>query len=487
MPLDPAIALGAAPQQAQQNPLAGLATLMQLVHAVQQNKTEQLKYKQMEETQPLTLDELRLKNDQHRMLARLAEGALGGADQQGAGVQPQPSQNLDVFARKLRMAQALSFIDAPKGRAQMEALKLEYPDVKWEGGIALHPRTGLPMTGAPVIPQVNQQGYATTKVVGPDGQISIATTPGASEAFRQQTDIAEGAKARRDLVTVPSTGPTAPPRFASRQELLDEAAKARQPAAAPALPDPLIDGKPLSSYPPAQQAAIRSVMGADAAGLPASVRVPPAAATAAPAAPAPLGSVPTSSAVAAAGQSPRQEAENAARKEFMVTDAKHRAELYSNLQKSSLGNQEKIAKFERIGKLLGDYSGGKLADTGYELSRFGTSLGIKIPDLPNKEAANTLSNEVALELRSTADGTGMPGAMSDADRNFLKSMTPQLAQTAQGRKLIIESRVAVWKREQQIADMARKYKQKHGDIDEEFFTQLQGWSNRNPIFRDAAR
>ena len=76
----------------------------------------------------------------------------------------------------------------------------------------------------------------------------------------------------------------------------------------------------------------------------------------------------------------------------------------------------------------------------------------------------------------------MPGSMSDSDREFLKQMAPQMAQTAEGRRTIIDSRVKVLERENKVADMARQYRKKHGGLDEDFFTQLQGWSNRNPIF-----
>ena len=47
--------------------------------------------------------------------------------------------------------------------------------------------------------------------------------------------------------------------------------------------------------------------------------------------------------------------------------------------------------------------------------------------------------EFALELRNPSGGAGMPGAMSDADRNFLASIPPSLANTKEGRALIANS------------------------------------------------
>jgi hypothetical protein len=146
-------------------------------------------------------------------------------------------------------------------------------------------------------------------------------------------------------------------------------------------------------------------------------------------------------------------------------------------------NPGKISRYQQIGSLLGDFEGGKFSQTGLELAKAFNSAGLKVdPRLPNKEAASAMANEMALELRSPAGGAGMPGAMSDQDREFLKSMVPQMSQTAEGRKSIIDSRVKVMERENTVAGMARQYRQKYGKLDESFFGQLQEWSNRNHLF-----
>ncbi len=184
-----------------------------------------------------------------------------------------------------------------------------------------------------------------------------------------------------------------------------------------------------------------------------------------------------------AGMSPAQEAQVAGLRESAIDTAKANTKFVSDLNKVSMTNPQKIAKFERVGQLLNQYEGGKLSAAGMDLAKLGNSLGIKIDSkLPNKEAAEALSKEIALELRSTAEGGGMPGAMSDADREFLRSMTPQVASTAEGRKQIIQSRVAVWKREMQVAEMARQYRKKYGQLDDDFHSQLAGWAERNPVF-----
>jgi hypothetical protein len=305
------------------------------------------------------------------------------------------------------------------------------PDLEFKDGVWYDKGTGAPVRGGAGI---NPQGFGYQTNVGPGG-ISVGELPGASALYGMQQGIGERAKAAYDLQTVPATSPNTPPTFNSRLNLLGGAA----PQPAPVAPTP--------------------------------GQVPPAAPRAVP------GGVP-------AGMSPAATSQQAADAAQQTDIAKNYGKIYNDAQNISMQAPAKIAKLKRIGDLLGDFEGGKLSGTGLEVARAANSLGIKIDGkLPNKEAAQALTNEVALELRSTADGHGMPGAMSDADREFLKAMTPQMAQTAEGRKSIIEARTKVMEREVQVAKMARQYQQKYNKMDAGFFDQLNGWAERNPIFK----
>lgn len=66
MPLDASIALGAQQQQQQQNPLAGIASLLQIVSAIQQNKSRQLADQKNEQMTPLQLQllQMQIKNQE---------------------------------------------------------------------------------------------------------------------------------------------------------------------------------------------------------------------------------------------------------------------------------------------------------------------------------------------------------------------------------------------------------------------------------------
>lgn len=165
---------------------------------------------------------------------------------------------------------------------------------------------------------------------------------------------------------------------------------------------------------------------------------------------------------------------------------KYFGEQYAGIQKAGLGASSKINRVQRLNQLLDGVSTGKFTPFGVELASAAQSLGFNIdPKLGNKQAAEALSNEMALELRNPSGGAGMPGAMSDSDREFLKKIVPGIEKTPEGRKLISESIVGLAKRDQQVANMARAYRKKHGSIDEGFYDELQRYSEENPLFAEA--
>jgi hypothetical protein len=184
------------------------------------------------------------------------------------------------------------------------------------------------------------------------------------------------------------------------------------------------------------------------------------------------------------GKTSKQDAAAAAEKKYAEAVGGDMAETRKNIMSAGFAAPSNIAKYQQLGKLLEDVDGGTLTAAGTQIASTMNSLGIKIDkNLPNKEAAASLGNQIALELRNPAGGAGMPGALSDSDRKFLVSMTPNAGQTAQGRKMIVESYVALQKRNQQVATFARNYEKKYGQLDNGFFEQMQAWSNANPMFR----
>jgi len=158
-------------------------------------------------------------------------------------------------------------------------------------------------------------------------------------------------------------------------------------------------------------------------------------------------------------------------------------EQYNDLQKSGLDAGGKIARFSRLEQLLAGVTTGKFTPTTTQIAAAAESVGLNIdPSLPAKQAAEALSNEIALQLRNPSGGAGMPGALSDKDREFLVGMTPGLAKTAEGNQMIIDSAKKLAKRDQDVARIAREYRKKNGTLDEGFYDELQRFSEANQLF-----
>lgn len=175
---------------------------------------------------------------------------------------------------------------------------------------------------------------------------------------------------------------------------------------------------------------------------------------------------------------------------YQDENSKAAADQYKQIQTAGFVAPSKISKYQQLGALLENHDGGKLSGTGLDIAQYANSMGMNIDkNLANKEAARSLSNEIALTLRNTANGEGMPGSMSDSDRAFLVNMTPNMSQSAEGRKILIDSQVKVLQRQADTARMARLWQQKYGRIDavnpatgKNFFDNLQEWSGQNPLF-----
>ena len=112
-----------------------------------------------------------------------------------------------------------------------------------------------------------------------------------------------------------------------------------------------------------------------------------------------------------------------------------------------------------------DYTGFG-GDTLLQVQRAGAMIGIEIEDLPAKEAAKRLSSQMALSLK-----TDLPGPMSNADREFLLSIPPNLNSTAAGNDAIL---FILRKREERKQDMMRSVLQ----ADPQSMQEYRDWENQ---------
>lgn len=159
-------------------------------------------------------------------------------------------------------------------------------------------------------------------------------------------------------------------------------------------------------------------------------------------------------------------------------------EDYVNMQKAGREAFKSNAQLTRLNNLLDKAYTGTGGEIYQNIGKVARMLGIDVSGIEEAEAGQALAGEMSLQLRNPAGGAGMPGAMSDKDREFLQSIVPGLATTAEGRKLMVETRKRLNQRSIEVAKMARDYRKKHGRIDEAFYDQLYEYSMNNELFAD---
>ena len=186
--------------------------------------------------------------------------------------------------------------------------------------------------------------------------------------------------------------------------------------------------------------------------------------------------------------------DNKAETEFARKVAGAQAEAYTNAQKGAAEAIASNARLDRMSQLLEGVQTGKYSTSLMELQKgLSTILGKNAPTIFGKpaevaqaEAASALANEIALTLRNPAGGAGMPGAMSDADRQFLQSMVPGLETTPPGRKLMVETAKALNKRAVEVARLMAEYRKSNNNSLDGWELYLADWSEKNPLFAGVA-
>jgi hypothetical protein len=164
--------------------------------------------------------------------------------------------------------------------------------------------------------------------------------------------------------------------------------------------------------------------------------------------------------------------------------AKDFAGQASNYSKGGQQGASTLRSLDELRTLYSDpnVAKGAAAENISGLKNLASSFGVDIKGLGSEQAAQAITNKMALDLRSTADGGGMPGAMSDADREFLKALTPNLTKSPEGRNKIMDAQQKVAQRNIDVARLANQYEQQNGRIDAGFDKVVQDYAAKNQLF-----
>jgi hypothetical protein len=169
--------------------------------------------------------------------------------------------------------------------------------------------------------------------------------------------------------------------------------------------------------------------------------------------------------------------------------AKGFADQAAKVQGSGMAAASSLRDLDQLETLYRDpnVAKGAIAENISGLKNLGASFGVDMKGLSSEQAAQAITNKMALASRSTADGGGMPGAMSDADRNFLKNLQPDLSKSPEGRAKIIDAMRKTAQRQIDVARMANEYEQKNGRLDAGFDKVVRDYAAKNQMFTEAKK
>lgn len=122
-------------------------------------------------------------------------------------------------------------------------------------------------------------------------------------------------------------------------------------------------------------------------------------------------------------------------------------------------------------------SSGRLDDITAGWRGIGAQLGIAdAENLGMQELFRGISNRMALEMKE-----GMTGPMSDRDILFLQQQVPQLGNTPEGNRLLLEVLKRMAERKIQISQMADAYLARTGVLDHNWIRYRNEWLRANPM------
>lgn len=161
------------------------------------------------------------------------------------------------------------------------------------------------------------------------------------------------------------------------------------------------------------------------------------------------------------------------------------ADQYDAAQKAALAAGSRKNTYAAMQSMLPDFETGKAVPTITDLQAWGQSLGIDLGDVEKigaKQAFDALSKQLALQNRNPSGGAGMPGSLSNQDRNYLTKTVPGLAMTKGGNYKMIEVASKLAQRDQEVAYIMEQYRKQYGTLDGGVQEALQQWADAHPLF-----
>ena len=172
---------------------------------------------------------------------------------------------------------------------------------------------------------------------------------------------------------------------------------------------------------------------------------------------------------------------------FDVETGKLYAKRNQSIVSSAQGARSKLNRLNEMELALQnpDVYTGAGGEAVQKARRIGLALGLDISEeaVADGDLVNALGNQLALSMRSTSDGEGMPGQLSDRDIQFLTSSVPNLDKTREGNLKLIGYARKVEQRKIDVEKWRQEYAQmNNGRLDNGFEQYVRRKAEENPLF-----
>lgn len=156
---------------------------------------------------------------------------------------------------------------------------------------------------------------------------------------------------------------------------------------------------------------------------------------------------------------------------------------FVTLQQDALAAMGGLNTLDAMEQAMADpgFYSGLGSDQVLGLKRAAAAIGIDPEGVTSMESFNALAKQSALDLMGGSLGTGF----SNADRDFINQQVPNLENTPEGNRKLIEIQRKIAERKIEIAQLAEQYRLAHGKLDGGFVDLLAGWSEQNPLFQQS--
>lgn len=157
---------------------------------------------------------------------------------------------------------------------------------------------------------------------------------------------------------------------------------------------------------------------------------------------------------------------------------------YTGLQDAAAAASDQIANLSRMETLMNDpkFRSGTGTDAIVSMQKMVEALGGNSADVGSIEAFRAASTQAVMASLGGSLGAGF----SNADRDFVMSMSANLDNSVRGNRMILSAQKKIAQRKIELARLADEYIAKNGRLDANWPMVMRQYAEQNPLFGDAS-